>query len=64
LCAFLPTIALHLQPIELITVDNPHTVAATLKQLLLDVEVKMDVGHVLFSRLNPFFDKKHPLYCK
>jgi hypothetical protein len=43
---------------------NPHTVADTLQKELPGVEVKMDVGHVLFSRLNPSFDKKHPQYCK
>ncbi len=52
------------QGIQVVTVDNPHTVEATLKQLLPGAEVKMDIGHVLFSRLSPFFDKAHPLYRK
>ncbi|WIA41424.1 hypothetical protein OEZ86_005007 [Tetradesmus obliquus] len=50
------------EPIVMVTVDNPHTVAPTLRRLLPGVDVKMDVGHVFFSRLNPHFDKKHPLY--
>jgi hypothetical protein len=62
--AALPATAFFMQPIKMITVDNPHTVAETLQKELPGVEVKMDVGHVLFSRLNPSFDKKHPQYCK
>jgi hypothetical protein len=53
-----------LQGIKYVTVDNPHTVEALLKRVLPDAEVKMDAGHVLFSRLGKLLDKLHALYGK
>ena len=44
--------------------DNPHTTAALLKDLLPGIDVKMDVGHVLFSRLSKSFDKSHESYSE
>jgi hypothetical protein len=50
-----------LQGITLVTVDNPHIVEGLLKRVLPEVEVKMDAGHVLFSRLGKLLDKQHAL---
>lgn len=44
------------------TVDNPHTVEGLLNRILPDAEVKMDAGHVLFSRLGKKLDQQHALY--
>jgi len=48
-----------MQAIKYVTVDNPHTVENLLKKVLPGVQVKMDAGHVLFSRLGKKFCKKH-----
>jgi hypothetical protein len=37
-------------------------VEAVLKRVLPDAEIKMDAGHVLFSRLGKPLDKNHALY--
>eukprot|EP00775_Hariotina_reticulata_P012129 gene12129-12267_t len=49
----------HGQGIKYVTVDNPHTVENLLKKVLPGVQVKMDAGHVLFSRLGKRLSKKH-----
>jgi hypothetical protein len=51
-----------LQGIKCVTLDNPHTVEALLKRVLPDAEIKMDAGHVLFSRLGKLLDKNHALH--
>lgn len=51
-----------LQGISYVTVDNPHTVEALLQRVLPGITVKMDPGHVLFSRLGKLLDKNHALY--
>lgn len=66
LVSALPTLAattttLPYQGIKIVTVDNPHTVEGLIKKTLPGVEVKMDAGHVLFSRLGKLLDKKHAL---
>jgi len=48
-----------MQGIKYVTVDNPHTVENLLKKVLPGVQVKMDAGHVLFSRLGKRLSKKH-----
>jgi len=50
--------------IEVVTVDNPHTTAALLRDLLPGIDVNMDIGHVLFSRLSKSFDKSHESYTQ
>jgi hypothetical protein len=50
------------QGIKYVTVDNPNTVEALLKRVLPGAEVKMDAGHVLFSRLGKLLDQQHALY--
>jgi hypothetical protein len=37
-------------------------VEAVLKRVLPDAEIKMDAGHVLFSRLGKPLDNNHTLY--
>lgn len=46
----------------MVTVDNPVTTEGVLKEVLPDVQVKMDVGHVLYKRFGRCFDKAHPMY--
>lgn len=53
-----------LQGLRVATVDNPHVTAGQLREMLPDAEIKMDVGHVLFSRLCKHLDKQHSLCSK
>lgn len=53
-----------LQGIKYVTVDNPHTVEALLNRVLPDAQVKMDAGHVIFSRLGKRLDKNHIAYSE
>lgn len=46
----------------MVTVDDPRTMESSLQTIYPDAVVKMDVGHVIFSRVGPLLDKTHEQY--
>jgi hypothetical protein len=53
-----------LQGIELVYVDDPRSMAGVLGSIFTGALVKMDVGHIIFSRIGPLLDKLHEQYCE
>lgn len=45
-------------------VDDPRTMEGALRQSFVGAIIKMDMGHVIFSRIGPLLDKTHEQYCE
>lgn len=43
-------------------VDDPRSMAGVLGSIFTGALVKMDVGHIIFSRIGPLLDKLHEQY--
>jgi hypothetical protein len=50
------------EKVLLVTVDDPKSMESVLAQVFPDAEIKMDVGHVIFSRLGKLLQKTHTHY--
>jgi hypothetical protein len=48
--------------VVVVTVDDPRTMQGELLKAFPDAEIKMDAGHVIFSRLGKLLDKTHCRY--
>jgi hypothetical protein len=48
--------------VVVVTVDDPKSMEAELRKAFRDADIKMDAGHVIFSRLGKLLDKTHHLY--
>jgi hypothetical protein len=49
-------------PVLVVTVDDPRTMEAELRKAFPRAAIKMDAGHVIFSRLGKLLDKTHCRY--
>lgn len=43
-------------------VDDPRSMEQLLQQVFPGAEIKMDVGHLIFSRIGKLLNKSHPRY--
>lgn len=50
------------QGIKYVWVDDPNGMENDIISAIPNASVKMDVGHIIFSRLGPMLDKKHEKY--
>jgi hypothetical protein len=48
--------------VHLVTVDDPINMQGHLHEAFPDAEIKMDVGHMIFSRIGKLLDKNHSNY--
>jgi hypothetical protein len=48
--------------VHLVTVDDPINMQGYLCEAFPDAEIKMDVGHMIFSRVGKQLDKNHSNY--
>jgi hypothetical protein len=49
-------------PVLVVTVDDPRSMERELRKAFPNAAIKMDVGHVIFSRLGKLLDKTHCRY--
>lgn len=50
------------QPVLMVTVDDPVSMERSLKEAFPQAEIRMDVGHIIFSRIGKRLDKTHVNY--